>query len=282
MIGDIKGIVFSGGSISMIRSLGLIKYLNERDLIKNIKVFSGNSFGSIIATMMAIGMSYDEILAEMSILRIDDAIDTSFDDIVDNVVYYGGVDDGSNFISTMISIFEKKQMSFYTTFEELFEKTGNYLLMPATKIQNFTTTYFNIQTSPKMRIIDAVRASMSIPIIYEPVKYKGFLYCDGGLLDNYPFSATQKFMSDLIINPQDLYGIKLFRQNNPTSKLENTVDIYTQYATFFFASSELSYDIDHTLEIDYMNNIGIIEDISLETRLDIINDAYERSKLKWN
>jgi len=46
--------------------------------------------------------------------------------------------------------------------------------------------YFNHREFPDMTIRDALRISMSIPIMFEPVRVDDHVYVDGGLADNFP------------------------------------------------------------------------------------------------
>ena len=45
----------------------------------------------------------------------------------------------------------------------------------------------------------AMRASMSIPSIFEPVPYKDVLLVDGGILNNFPVDIAKKWGADIII-----------------------------------------------------------------------------------
>jgi NTE family protein len=56
---------------------------------------------------------------------------------------------------------------------------------------NLSTGYseiFSYETTPNMKVVDAVRISMSLPFFFSSVKHKitGDIYVDGGLFDNYP------------------------------------------------------------------------------------------------
>jgi len=47
--------------------------------------------------------------------------------------------------------------------------------------------------------MDAIRASISIPGVFKPVKANGTLLVDGGLRENLPLSALKKFNYDTLI-----------------------------------------------------------------------------------
>ncbi len=48
-------------------------------------------------------------------------------------------------------------------------------------------------------VIKALRASISLPVIFTPVKHNGYLLVDGGLVDPLPVSAVAKMGADKII-----------------------------------------------------------------------------------
>ena len=66
--------------------------------------------------------------------------------------------------------------------------------------------YFNHKLTPNMTVIKAIRITFSIPIIYNCVKYNGFTYVDGGLLDNYPIKI---FKNDI----KNTLGFYIYAEN---------------------------------------------------------------------
>ena len=55
-------LVLSGGALRAIALLGAIKYLEELNILKNIKQYVGTSAGSIISFLIIIGYSSNEII----------------------------------------------------------------------------------------------------------------------------------------------------------------------------------------------------------------------------
>ena len=48
--------------------------------------------------------------------------------------------------------------------------------------------FFDYIISPDCKIIDALIMSISIPLLFNPIKYNNQYYVDGGLIDNYPIT----------------------------------------------------------------------------------------------
>ena len=58
-------IVFSGGGSNGYVFTGVIKYLNENNILKLITSYYGTSIGSIYATLLAMNFSYEEIYEKL-------------------------------------------------------------------------------------------------------------------------------------------------------------------------------------------------------------------------
>lgn len=68
------------------------------------------------------------------------------------------------------------------------------LYVTGTSLTDASLKVFSHETDPNMKIVDAVRITMSFPLGFEPVLYQGHYYVDGGVADNYPmhiFNAPQ-------------------------------------------------------------------------------------------
>jgi len=72
------------------------------------------------------------------------------------------------------------------TLQELYEKTGNELVVTATCVNRRMQRFFHRAHHPDMPVVMAVRMSMSIPLFFVPIKFEGDYYVDGGLLNNFP------------------------------------------------------------------------------------------------
>jgi predicted patatin/cPLA2 family phospholipase len=71
-------------------------------------------------------------------------------------------------------------------------KTGKDLIICATNALNMKATYFSVNTTPNVLVIDAVRASCAIPLIIKPVKIGDTYYIDGCITDDLPIKIIPK------------------------------------------------------------------------------------------
>ena len=65
----------------------------------------------------------------------------------------------------------------------------------------------------------AMRASMSIPSVFEPIAYKDVLLVDGGIVNNFPVDVAKEWGADFIIGSDVVGGMK------PKEDLEGLTNI---------------------------------------------------------
>src|SRR5947209_4694594 len=101
-------LVFSGGGVKGISYCGALKVLNEMGILKSgIKGFAGTSAGSIVAGLLAIGYTVDEILSIVSEIDIKKLIGADIGIVRDaiNLFEHYGMFSGASideFLGTLI------------------------------------------------------------------------------------------------------------------------------------------------------------------------------------
>ncbi len=178
----------SGGGLKSISAIGSLMHLRDLDLLKNFTKYAGVSAGSIIVTLLVLDYTPEEIL---ELFRdIGKYVHDPFYMIPYNLLYKYGLYNGNKMIEFLSRYFTKKGYNKDITFLELFNKTQKELVMTGTSISIRDTFYFGYKTFPNMKVLDAIRISASIPLYFTSVKYpidnKIHVWCDGGLLNNYP------------------------------------------------------------------------------------------------
>eukprot|EP00946_MAST-07B_sp_MAST-7B-sp1_P000591 g591.t1 len=122
------------------------------------------------------------------------------------------------------------------TFQQLFKSTGLELSVTGFDITNGTLVYFSRKTEPDMLVSKAVRISSSIPLVFEPVEWRGHLFMDGGVLRRIPVDAYEtdesmlamKIMADYSgTSPQELetLPLKAFVQRFTRAIFKQTQDL---------------------------------------------------------
>lgn len=155
------GVVLSGGGVRGFAHLGLLKYLDELGV--KIHALSGVSAGAIVGALYASGMSPEDILAAMKKNKY-----FSFSD-------FSIRKEGLFSMQPLLKALQKLIP------EDSFEKLKIKLFITATDFTNNTSVIFS-----KGKLFNAVIASASVPVLFEPLKMDNKFFVDGGLLNNFP------------------------------------------------------------------------------------------------
>lgn len=274
-IKNYSSIVIAGGALKLISVIGCIKYLEELNLIKNLKNMVGSSAGSIISLCLALNYSSKEMQDLFSNI-INELTLTDYDlEQTLNMFQSYGLNNGNNINKLVEKILYIKTGHNDITFIELAKLMGKNLVVCVSNITKQTEEYLSVDTNPNMSVLLAIRMSCSIPILFTPISYNDNVYIDGGIYNNFPLEYFKNNMEDII-------GINIKSKSN----LDTTS--FINYITYIISiiSSRISLKLENnryknifTIEIDdSMNNIINILDIgntySKEKINEIINQGY--------
>jgi len=213
------GLVLSGGGARGIAHLGVIEVFEEHGI--PIDFISGASMGSLIGGLYALGYSTDALNALVDttdwdrILALTDAPDRRdlfvdqkitprrglftlrFDGIVP--VIPSAVTPAqrlSNFINQLVlqgvyhpfDTFDDMRIPFRTVASDIV--TGNRVVFD------------------RGDLVQALRASISIPLVFAPVKLDDMLLVDGGLVANIPVDIATEYGCDIIVAVNTTSGMR--------------------------------------------------------------------------
>ena len=221
------GLVLSGGGAKGAAHIGVLQYLEEVGM--PIDYIAGTSMGSIVGGLYAMGYSSAEIL--------DLIKDVDWDRMISNDVERKKIsfnqkhDKGSLLLKVPFSFKSKQKGDLRSrTFRNslpqgivsgdnlinLFNSLSvgysdslsfNDLPIPflciATNMLNGEGEIFDKGVVPK-----SLRASMAIPIVFEPIKINDALYADGGLVSNFPVEQCRAMGADYIIGVSMSAGLE--------------------------------------------------------------------------
>lgn len=191
MVKQYSTLILSGGSFKCVAQLGCINWLQEHGQIKSLVRLIGTSAGSVVAFLLTLRFSVDEIIASISeFLAIQRRqpfdMDTAFD-----VFTTLGFDTAAYIQDFLCAQWHKKYPTCAEvdmTFLELAKLSGRDLVVCACKLPRLDPEYFCVDRTPNMSVARAIRASCSIPLLMTPVMIGGDMYIDGGLSNNFPCS----------------------------------------------------------------------------------------------
>ena len=207
---QIKHIVISGGATWGFCALGMLHeaistgFLNMSD----IQTMYLTSVGSIIGTMFALGINAD-ILKEYIIKRPWDAVckknRCSFLEIYDNK----GVIHRSFFDDMFSPLLKSIDLDIDATMADIHTHCGIDIHIYVTEINTYTLLDISYRTHPEWKILDAIYASCSIPLIFAPIIREHECYMDGGILLNYPIQKCIDHCMEISAPLDEILGISL-------------------------------------------------------------------------
>ena len=198
----VKNLVFEGAGVRGIAYCGAIQEMESKKLMDSIERVGGTSSGAIVAMMISLGYSGKEIeniILETNFKKFNDGKFFFIGGINRMKKHYGWYK-GKKIEKWFERIIKEKTGNGNITFEELRQAGFKDLYITGTSLNKQKPVVFSYDTYPKMKIKDAVRISVSIPLYFEPVyidsagaifnrpKQKQGLdvMVDGGVLENFP------------------------------------------------------------------------------------------------
>ena len=185
----IKNLVISGAGITGIGFLGIIKYLEEKNLLNDINTYLGTSAGSIIIYLLSINYNSLELIEFCKHFNFEKILgEFSLDNMFTNF----GFNHNNKWSYVLRRMTESKKFSHKITFKEHFELTKIKLIIVACCLNESKTYYLSYENYPNMEIIEAIKISCCVPIYFQPIKFDNKLWVDGGLTNNFPIDYFKK------------------------------------------------------------------------------------------
>jgi NTE family protein len=184
-------IYLSGGGIAASAHIGALQELNIHTPISSIREFMGVSAGAFVAMCFTIGYTLDEL--ENLCLRFDFTNITEMDSIPGWLLHFG-MDTGDRLYKMIAACLHVKGLSSTITFKEVYEEFGYSLRILATDLHDAKPMVYAYDTTPDYCIVDAVRASMSVPYYFQPFicPVTGHFLVDGAVTSNNPLFILSK------------------------------------------------------------------------------------------
>lgn len=188
-------LVFEGGGIKVVAYLGALRVLIAHNLLKNFTKFAGSSAGAIVATLLACDASIEYIEKIIGSLDFSKFMDDSwgiFRDFYRMLTSYG-IYKGNEILQFFENILADTVGSKDITFAELFNKTKKTLIITGSNINTCKSEYYSNDTTPNMKVKDALRITVSIPFVFKPVVGDtGDILVDGGTYNNLPMNVFRE------------------------------------------------------------------------------------------
>ena len=222
-------LVLEGAGIRGVAYAGAIQYLEESQRIQQIEKVGGTSVGAIAALAISLGYSARDIQTLMYDTKLQKFNDGKF-------FFIGGLARlnrkygwyrGKACTRWQEKVIAAKTGNTDITFLELHERGFKDLYVTGTSLNRQRMLVFSRLNYPDMRVKDAVRISMSIPLYFEAIAIDGRgqilprnhcetdydLVVDGGLIGNFPITIFDSLTfkggdTNRAINPYTL-GLRI-------------------------------------------------------------------------
>lgn len=211
------GLVLSGGGAKGAAHIGVLKYLEEIGM--PIDYIAGTSMGSIVGGMYALGYSSDEILDIISSVDWDRLISNEVDR---RKISFARKSEKSSWVlnvpfSMKTSQEDLQTLSFRNSLPKGLVSGDNVInlfnsisvgYLDSQSFDELPIPFVCIATnmiSGEADVLDegeftkSLRASMAIPVLFDPIRMNGTLYVDGGLTCNFPVEQCKAMGADYII-----------------------------------------------------------------------------------
>lgn len=182
----IKGICFAGGGVRGISHIGVLDALQTSTSfsLSNVKMCTGTSIGALIALAVSLQYNMEEIKLIMGKLHFPKLLSMSFFNLS-----HWGLDSGANMRKFIQGFVHAKTNIMDPTFSQLYQTTGVHLQIIGANLTQNKEVCFSYQNTPDMPVCLATMISMSLPILFRPIQYKGDFYVDGSIMNNRPFQG---------------------------------------------------------------------------------------------
>jgi predicted acylesterase/phospholipase RssA len=190
-------VVIGPGAMGTFAYFGALSALG----LDRVDEVSGCSAGAILGLLICTGKTIEEIRDFIFNVNIKELTKVNILSLINN---FGFISHGP--IKKLL-----KEFCGDPTFKDLSKK----LYVTSYCLNKMETEYFSVDNSPDMSVVDAVCMSMSVPFLFESVKYNTYRYVDGATCEHYPMLAF------LHKDPKDVLIIRLERHKKCIPEIKN-------------------------------------------------------------
>ncbi|TVQ14357.1 MAG: hypothetical protein EA361_08035 [Bacteroidetes bacterium] len=238
------GVVFSGGGTRGFAHFGVLKAMNEAGIAPDI--ICGVSAGAVAGALYADGMDPEEALDELTSQRLLKYIDFA--------IPRTGLIKLNGFEKAMKKLLKAQN----------YEDLNIPLKVFAVNINS--AEYHCFEEGP---LAITIKASISIPILFPPVKIDGEFYCDGGVINNFA-------VEPLVGNCERIIGVNV----NPLGTQRNLNNL-KKIAERTFQLNIRSHTLERKklcdvfIEPDGIGNYGLLD---MSSGKEVFKLGYEAAK----
>ncbi len=290
------GLVLSGGGAKGVAHIGVIQALEDAGI--PIDYISGTSMGAVVGSLYACGMSPEEMLR---FVKTPDFNRWATGTIDPKRLFYFDLPEGTPAIANVnlnfrdstrkaivqglrANLINPTPMNFefmrlFSPYTSQCNENFDSLMVP------FRCVYSDVYHKHKVigrsgDLGDNVRASMSFPFVFEPIKMNGVLVYDGGIYDNFPVDVmTEEF------NPGFMIGVSVSGPDGPPEP----GNAYSQLEDMIIQNNDYNMPPQHGIKIQVpVLNFGVLDfdkadeiyAIGYRTGVEMVDSIMKRTPLR--
>ncbi len=251
-------LVLSGGGAKGIAHIPLLQTLDSLNIVPDMII--GTSMGSVVGGLYAMGYSGDSIANLTHSLKWGELLGgkTDLNDV--------SVEEKGEFNKYLIDfdlIKGKPRVNSYLLNDQNLRDVFATLTFPVYNINDFDNLAIPFRSiaadivNAEQKVLangslsSAMRASMSIPGVFEPMVYENNLLVDGGILNNFPTDIAKSMGADIIIGSDvSGYGKSMEELDNLSAVISRSV-MMANYSIYPKNRKLCDILIDHVPNLSY-------------------------------
>ncbi len=275
MQGQKVALVLSGGGAKGVTHVGVLKALEEHNI--PIDYIAGTSMGAIVGGFYASGYSPEEIEA---IITSDEFLKWATASVDENNTYLFKknapdaswvninfkIDKESKKLKTKLptNIIEPSQLDLlFLDFFAASAAVANYdfdsLFVPFRCVAADINADQAI-TIKEGQLSEAIRASMTFPFFFRPIRIDDKLLFDGGLYNNFPVDvALEEFHPDVIIGSKSVANYSIADEDDLMSLIQNMIVTSTDFTMPVGNSVLIEPDLPKINFLDFSKSQAFID-----------------------
>jgi len=271
------GLALSGGAAKGFAHIGVIKYLEELGI--QVDYITGTSMGSIVGGLHAMGYNSDR-MTKVASSQDWSTLLSGYIPLKDvaplekvyhqKFPFYLSYDNGGFSLPQGVINSQKLDLLLSGLFSPAYHITDfDNLQIPfrcvAVNIENG-----NVKVFDEGSLSRSIRASMAIPMVFNPEEIGGYLYVDGGLIRNFPVKEVIDMGADFVI------GVFVGSELESKDQLSTMFDIFSQ-STFMMSSLD-SKEQSKYVDIQINPDVKSFNSFGFEDHTEIIRRGYHAAK----
>lgn len=204
-----KRIVFTGGGLRSLGHFGALEVLQQKGFLKHVREFIGVSAGALVGFCTMLGYTIEEM--KKVVTEFDFSIlQNAHPELILEFLTRYGVDTGSQLEKFIVSLLRIKGHPIDLTFGQWIEQHPNSprLRCYATDLNTGLLHEFSSKQTPDVSFVFALRATMSLPLYFTPVKdpLTDHYLVDGGVIHNFPMNCLTEEEKETTLGISFLYS----------------------------------------------------------------------------